>query len=77
MPKLFVSAGIQNLENAKFYSCHINLVTVLQSTCELNAIKLFHLTYFNRILFPFEFSFFLWIAIYIYVLRCENIAKTE
>ena len=23
MPKLFVSAGIQNLENAKFYSCHI------------------------------------------------------
>ena len=35
MPKLFVSAGIQNLENAKFYSCHINLVTVLQSTFKL------------------------------------------
>ena len=35
MPKLFVSTGIQNLENAKFYSCHINLVTVLQSTCTL------------------------------------------
>ena len=29
MQKLFVSAIIQNLENAKFYSCHINLVTVL------------------------------------------------
>ena len=57
MPKLFVSAVI-HLGNAKFYSCHINLVTVLQSTCTfyLNTIKLFPLTYFNRILFPYEFS---------------------
>ena len=30
MPKLFGSAIIQNLENAKFCSCQINLVTVFQ-----------------------------------------------
>ena len=40
MAKLFVSAIIQNLENAKFFSCQINLVTVLQSTCTLKLVPL-------------------------------------